>query len=429
MGLKVHTSPDAFMKNNDANNLDGLLTQCEPKVKYSQWKRVEVDGKKKMKIIQYEVDKAEFKSIFQKEMKEFEAHANRVKIQYNQLKALKENLPKGHMIVQMDFAENYTCQSVEEVQSAYWNATMVTLHPAVAYYNEVEGESTSLNHHSTVFISEELSHHSLCHNTNKTIFHILTHHTQEFGVQASWHYFEAGHGKGPCDGVGGTTKRMADEAVRQQKATIQDADDFYRWTQREKENSKIKYLFVSKEDCKDAQKSIDDFGALQTVKGTMKLHAVITDDDVQDSIAVKDTSCFCVSCFENGSFNPKSLCGWRHARTKEITAQDATATSINVHAGDWVAAVYEKKWYIGQVKDVDEDDQDAKISFSVETRSRPVSFKWLATPDELWVSFEMILAVIQEPSSCGRTTRTFQFKAETIEMISSLFEQWSTMNK
>ncbi|XP_066014894.1 uncharacterized protein [Pocillopora verrucosa] len=71
-------------------------------------------------------------------------------IPYGQLKELKSNLPEGHMIVQMDFAENYTCQSVEEVQSAWWNGTMVTLHPAVAYFNDENG---SLIHQSTVFIS------------------------------------------------------------------------------------------------------------------------------------------------------------------------------------------------------------------------------------------------------------------------------------
>lgn len=36
-------------------------------------------------------------------------------------------------------------------------------------------------------------------------------------MRARWNYFEVGHGKGPSDGLGGTTKRMADKAVRCQK--------------------------------------------------------------------------------------------------------------------------------------------------------------------------------------------------------------------
>jgi hypothetical protein len=38
------------------------------------------------------------------------------------------------VVVQMDFAENYTCLNVSEIQSAYWNPVMVTLHPVVAYF-------------------------------------------------------------------------------------------------------------------------------------------------------------------------------------------------------------------------------------------------------------------------------------------------------
>ena len=36
---------------------------------------------------------------------------------------------------------------------------------------------------------------------------------------------------GPCDSLGGTTKRMADEAVKSGKVVIQDATDFFAWTQ------------------------------------------------------------------------------------------------------------------------------------------------------------------------------------------------------
>lgn len=338
------------MKHDENNSIDDeLQSKCEPKVKYSQWKRVDVEGKKKMRIVQIEVDKADFIKIFKKEITEFEAHAERVKAQYGQLKELKSNLPEGHMIVQMDFAENYTCQSVEEVQSAWWNGTMVTLHPAVADFNDENG---SLIHQSTVFISDELAHNSstmyailrklvpelksivpevkyihyftdspTSQYRNKTIFHILTQHEKEFGIPASWHYFEAGHGKGPCDGVGGTTKRMADEAVKQQKATIQDADDFFLWTQAQKENSSIKYLFVSKEQCSDAQTSIDSFGNLQSVEGTMKLHAVIPVNGMEGYVAIRNTSCFCVNCFSDGTFLPDSACGWKKFRMKPISEE------------------------------------------------------------------------------------------------------------
>lgn len=67
-------------------------------MKYSQLKHTYVEGKKKMKIVQAEVDKAELTTILKSELKEFLAHAEQVKVQYSQLKAMKSNLPQGHMM-------------------------------------------------------------------------------------------------------------------------------------------------------------------------------------------------------------------------------------------------------------------------------------------------------------------------------------------
>lgn len=74
---------------------------------------------------------------------------------------------------------------------------------------------------------------------NKSIFEFLTRHEAVFGVSGSWDYLESGHGKGPCDGLGGSVKRSADMAVKQGKVIIQNAQDFYTWAtnQSEKETS------------------------------------------------------------------------------------------------------------------------------------------------------------------------------------------------
>ena len=61
---------------------------------------------------------------------------------------------------------------------------------------------------------------------NKTIFKVI-YHEEYFNCKASWNYTEAGHGKGPCDPIGGTAKHKADPAVKNGKFVIQDAVDFY----------------------------------------------------------------------------------------------------------------------------------------------------------------------------------------------------------
>ena len=44
---------------------------------------------------------------------------------------------------------------------------------------------------------------------NRKNFSSLAHHEDDFGVPADWHFFATSHGKGPCDGVGGTVKCLA----------------------------------------------------------------------------------------------------------------------------------------------------------------------------------------------------------------------------
>ena len=44
---------------------------------------------------------------------------------------------------------------------------------------------------------------------NRKNFINLCHHEEEFGVAAEWHFSATSHGKGACDGVGGTVKRLA----------------------------------------------------------------------------------------------------------------------------------------------------------------------------------------------------------------------------
>ena len=52
------------------------------------------------------------------------------------------------------------------------------------------------------------------------MFYIILQHESLFNTKATWSYFEAGHGNDPCNGLGVTTKRMADNAIKQRKYII-----------------------------------------------------------------------------------------------------------------------------------------------------------------------------------------------------------------
>ena len=81
---------------------------------------------------------------------------------------------------------------------------------------------------------------------NKTIFSIVSRHEEHSDAKAAWNYFETEHGKGPCDGIGGTAKRLADEAVRQEKVSIYNA--FMTWAENNQQERTIKFLLVDKKE-------------------------------------------------------------------------------------------------------------------------------------------------------------------------------------
>ena len=50
---------------------------------------------------------------------------------------------------------------------------------------------------------------------NQKNFVNLCNHENDFGIKAEWHFSATSHGKGACDGVGGTVKRLAARASLQ----------------------------------------------------------------------------------------------------------------------------------------------------------------------------------------------------------------------
>ena len=157
----IPLNPEKYSEDPQIDRINASLSDEE--ITFSQWKRVPVEQKGKskmvMKIVQVTESKTAFIETLTRQTQEFVDHVSRLRTQYSEIRQLKDNLPKHHMIVHMDFAENYNCKSLEEIQSAYWNQTSVTLHPTVIYYRPDEG--SDLQHQSFVFMSDEMNHNSI----------------------------------------------------------------------------------------------------------------------------------------------------------------------------------------------------------------------------------------------------------------------------
>ena len=164
------------------------------------------------------------------------------------LQITKDTLADDAVIILLDFAENYSFLVQDAVQGYHWDNSQATLHPFYVYFKEA-GDLKCLNmcvisdcmRHdtNTVHAFSTKALHLIKHDLpliNKVTYFSdgaasqyknfknfinLCHHELDHGIKAEWHFFASSHGKSPCDGIGGTTKRLVARASLQATETYQ----------------------------------------------------------------------------------------------------------------------------------------------------------------------------------------------------------------
>lgn len=222
-----------------------------------------------------------------------------------------DNIP--HLLSSLwDFAENYVCEIQNAPQGVHWGKNQIPLHINCTKYNN--GNSTEQIF--SVFVCEAMKHNTIvlyaCQEIlikilkekfanakkiiyksdgcaeqykNKKNFKNLCLHKKDFDLEAQWHFSATSHGKGPCDGIGGSVKRRAREAAIRQEAHINSAKSFYDFFKQLKEKnpehwSKYEFYFISEEIYKETEEKLKErFSFLRTVPGTQGFHAFKPNDE------------------------------------------------------------------------------------------------------------------------------------------------------
>jgi len=295
-------------------------SNCE-KTFWSQWINVKEtldDGKqvRKTQKLRVEGSVEELKACFREALSDMKPHEFRVVHQFKVLHGKRNDLKANEAYLHIDFAENWTAKSLDEIQSAHFGASLrqIILHTGILY---VDGQTTSFCTVSDHFshgpcaiwshlmpllkkIRSEWPHVDTLHfqsdgpttqYRNKVNFCLTATIPKMLGFAAVWWNFsEAGHGKGPADGVGAAVKRLADGFVLSGKA-IQNAADLVR-------EISLSSTMISVFHIENLEVSLPE--NVPTFPGTMKVHQMLARGCF---IKYREFSCYCMEgdfcdCFE-----------------------------------------------------------------------------------------------------------------------------------
>ena len=210
----------------------------------------------------------------------------------------------GQLLVMMDFSENFTHVSQDEIQGAFFDQTSSTLFTIMLYYcedgkvksesfviiSDFKGYNNSKGHdkyavsHFTKVVVEQFEARHPNYNLTKIMFQsdgTGQHFKQRFSLcqvltlnfpsyDVEWHFSATSHGKGPIDGLGGTIKRRVTEHVLGQRESIINTANFFKLACDTCPNINITYVpsaetisFIKSEKLEDNWKDIKSIPATQ----------------------------------------------------------------------------------------------------------------------------------------------------------------------
>ena len=321
----------------------------------------------------------------------------------------KSTLEPNELLVQADFSENYSFILQDSSQGFHWNNSQATIHPFVVYYKHLEEE----RHLRYVVISDCLNHDTVAvylfqrklitflkrvlHSPPKKIiyysdgaasqyknrknFSNLCNHQKDFNIKAEWHFSATSHGKGACDGVGGTVKRLAARASLQRPydQQIMTALQLFEWASNNIQGTIFE--FCSSAEYAEVKIQLEPrFQLSRTIPGTRQLHSFVP-----------------VSCnsVEVRKFSTSTI-----FKIEKVTKQES---EIAVEAiSGYVTCSYNARWWLAFVLNVDVENAEVRVTL-LHPQGPARSFKYPSIPDIVTIPSSDILTRVNPNTTTGRT--------------------------
>ena len=104
----------------------------------------------------------------------------------------------------------------------------------------------------------------------------MSYHQANFGLRAEWHFSATSHGKGACDGLGGTVKRLAAKTSPQRPYENQIMTPFqlFQWTS--ESIPKVAFCYCCTREYESEKSHLERrFQKSKTIPGTRGLHSFV----------------------------------------------------------------------------------------------------------------------------------------------------------
>ena len=203
-------------------------------------------------------------------------------------------------------------------------------------------------------------------------------------MPAEWHFFATSHGKGPCDGVGGTVKRLAARTSLQRPydKQILTPKQLYDFCCSEISSVAFHYSTIEEHDSESTLLN-ERFGNTRTIAGTHRLHSFrplsSEEVEVREFSSSNDKRVECVSSVKKGCSNINKL----------STIQG------------YVTACYDGSWWLGCVTKSMPESDEVEVSF-LHPKGPAKSFKYPPVGDILVMSYQDILTIVNPSTATGR---------------------------
>jgi hypothetical protein len=164
--------------------------------------------------------------------------------------------------------------------------------------------------------------------------------------------------RGPCDGIGGTLKRLARRASLQGTANIQTPESLYNWCHFNVTNIQSFYLPSSERE--ETEKLLENrFKSAKAIRGTQSFHSFVPIDAY--SLEAREVS---------GSDTFKSFVVIPPSTFLSVNYQDVKVNSV-------IAVAYEDgNWYLANVVEKNEAAFELKVHFYKPSGSRELKNHW-----------------------------------------------------